>query len=146
MAPQPVGGLKPVSLSKGLTVMAIYLIVGIANPMTDPWYFWRCPWSQMFECHVTKYTLLNPGIIVPKGAQAWTQQKGVYFAAAGRSFYEQCFPNNSVHIGLSSHAVHFLSKRYETFNTSSTIYCTPHEMILYSENAYEASTNFFSPA
>ncbi|CAG9329449.1 unnamed protein product [Blepharisma stoltei] len=34
----------------------------------------------------------------------------VYFSAKGRSFYDQILPNNSVHIGLSSSALHWLSE------------------------------------
>ncbi|CAG9327416.1 unnamed protein product [Blepharisma stoltei] len=34
----------------------------------------------------------------------------VYFSAIGRSFYDQILPNNSVHIGLSSAALHWLSQ------------------------------------
>ena len=43
---------------------------------------------------------------------AWSQQEGVYFSAVGRSFYEQCFPRDSVHLGFCSHAAIYLSKRF----------------------------------
>ena len=43
---------------------------------------------------------------------AWSLQEGVYFSATGCSFYEQCFPNNSVHVSFSSHGVMHLSTRY----------------------------------
>ena len=42
----------------------------------------------------------------------WFNQDGVYFSAVGRSFYEQCFPRNSVHVGFSSYAVSYLSIRF----------------------------------
>ena len=44
---------------------------------------------------------------------AWSSQDGVYFSAVGRSFYEQCFPRNSVQVGFSSYAVMYLSTRFE---------------------------------
>ena len=45
---------------------------------------------------------------------SWSLQEGVYFSATGRSFYEQCFPSDSVHVGFSSHAVMYLSTRYDS--------------------------------
>ena len=30
----------------------------------------------------------------------WSHQERVYFSAVGRSFFEQCFPRNSVHVGF----------------------------------------------
>ena len=50
---------------------------------------------------------------------AWSRQKNVYFSAVGRSFFEKCFPRNSVHVGFSSHAVLHLSKR--SVNTFANI-------------------------
>ena len=47
--------------------------------------------------------------------EAWSRQKNIYFSASGRSFHEHCFPRNSVHIGISANAVHYLSKRYVDF-------------------------------
>ena len=44
---------------------------------------------------------------------SWSEQEGLYFSAVGRSFYEQCFPRNSIHIGFSSYAAHYLSTRFE---------------------------------
>ena len=46
---------------------------------------------------------------------AWSGQDGVYFSAVGRSFYDQCFPRNFVHVGFSSYAVMYLSTRFEYF-------------------------------
>ena len=44
-----------------------------------------------------------------------SHQEGVYFSAVGRSFFEQCFPRNSVYVGFSSHAMVYLSTRFEHF-------------------------------
>ena len=48
---------------------------------------------------------------------AWSEQDGVYFSAVGRSFYEQCFPRNSVHVGFSSYSMVYISTRFVCLNT-----------------------------
>ena len=61
------------------------------------------------------YTQVNlfSGLTRTEYDSAWSSQKDVYFSAVGRSFYEQCLPRNSVHVGYSSHAVMYLSTRLE---------------------------------
>ncbi|CAG9333804.1 unnamed protein product [Blepharisma stoltei] len=42
--------------------------------------------------------------------ESYIKVPNVYFSAIGRSFYDQVLPNNSVHLGFSSAALHWLSR------------------------------------
>ncbi len=55
---------------------------------------------------------------------------GVFVSGVGTSFYQQCFPSSSVHLAISSAAMHYLSRKYVSFNkfhhmTSTTIPQSP---------------------
>ena len=57
---------------------------------------------------------IYPGFI-PEPPTYLNDFQGVYVAAIGTGFYQQCVPSNSVDLAFSSTAAHWLSKRSGCF-------------------------------
>ncbi len=54
---------------------------------------------------------LPPGLKHHKQPSYLNEFDNVYVSAVGMSFYSQCVPSNSVHLGFSAAAFHWLSER-----------------------------------
>ena len=73
------------------------------------------PMDRSLINNVTQELICIAGLTGADYESDWAHQKDVYFSAVGRSFYEQCFPRNSVHVGFSSHSLVYLSTRFEYY-------------------------------
>ena len=63
-----------------------------------------------YHCVVNKRYSLSPGLM--HGPPSYLKEfDNVYVSAVGTSFYSQCVPSNSVHLGFSASAFHWLSER-----------------------------------
>ncbi len=67
-----------------------------------------CYWIPL--CSNKLYSL-SPGLM--HGPPSYLKEfDNVYVSAVGTSFYSQCVPSNSVHLGFSASAFHWLSERW----------------------------------
>ena len=59
-------------------------------------------------------SIINTLGLCPKSTNWLMKNNNVFVTACGTSFYEQCLPDQSVHLGLCFTSAHWLSEKYET--------------------------------
>ena len=52
------------------------------------------------------------GSFIPQGLLEEKDIGGLFFSTVAKSFYGQCAPSGSVHLGLTSIATNWMEKRY----------------------------------